>query len=135
QFSTLFLNCSGVPFVLLTLILFILICIVFFIFNTVSFIFHPSIVIVSMVAPPAMIAFIVYYLTNPLVNVLEKLRIKRLWRIIIIILGILGAIAGLAFLVIPSIEKQINAFSVEIPNYAQQFGDKIQFLVKNSFLE
>src|SRR5699024_5531600 len=48
---------------------------------------------------------------------------------------ILGAIAGLAFLVIPSIEKQINDFSVEIPNYAQQFGDKIQFLVKNSFLE
>src|SRR5699024_5258965 len=106
-----------------------------FIFNKVSFIFHPFILIVSTVAPPAIIAFIAYYLMNPLVNVLEKLRIKRLWGIIIIILWILGYIAGLAFLIIPSIEIQINDFSVEITNYSHQFGDKIEFLVKNSFLE
>src|SRR5699024_9336188 len=109
--------------------------IVFFIFNKVSFIFHPFIVIVSTVAPPAIIAFIVYYLMNPLVNVLEKLRIKRLWGIIIIILVFLGAIAGLAFLVVPSIEKQINDLVMDTPTYAQQFGDKIQSLVSNSVLE
>lgn len=135
KFSTRFIKFFGGANLLFSLIALTLIGIVFFIFNQVSFVFHPLIVVVSTVAPPAIIAFIVYYVMNPLVNILEKIHIKRLWGIIIIILGILGAIAGLAFLVIPSIEKQINDFAVEIPNYAQQFGDKIQFLVQNSFLE
>src|SRR5699024_11583153 len=87
KFSTRFIKFFGGPNLLFTLITLILIGIVFFIFNKVSFIFHPFIVILSTVEPPAIIAFIVYFLMIPLVNVLEKLRIKRLWGIIITILG------------------------------------------------
>src|SRR5699024_8468837 len=104
KFSTRFIKFFGVAYLLFTLLTLILIGFVFFIFNKVSFYFLPFIVIVSSFAPPAIIAFIVFYLMNPLVHVLETLRINRLWGIIIIILRILGSIAGLAFLVIPSID-------------------------------
>src|SRR5699024_11462679 len=56
----------------------ILIGITIFIYTKISFIFHPLIVILSTVAPPAIIAFIIFYLMNPIVNLLEKIRIKRL---------------------------------------------------------
>src|SRR5699024_12650621 len=106
KLSTRFIKFFGGANLLFTLTALILIGIVFFIFNQVTFIFHPFIVIVSTVAPPAIIKFIVYYVMNPLVNILEKIHIKRLWVIILIILGILGAIAGLTFLVIQCIAKQ-----------------------------
>lgn len=135
KLSTRFIKFIGGSNLLFSLIILILIGVVFFIFNKVSFVFHPLIVIVSTVAPPVVLAFIAYYLINPIINLLEKLHIKRLWGIIIIILALLGAIAGLAFLVVPSIEKQIDDLVTDTPAYAQQFGNKIQSLVANSFLE
>src|SRR5690625_6260956 len=107
---------------LFLLILLILICITIFIYTKISFIFHPLIVILSTVAPPAIIAFIIFYLMNPIVNLLEKIRIKRLWGIIIIILSIGGIITGLVFLALPSIQKQANDLIVDIPKYVEQIG-------------
>jgi len=117
------------------LILLILIGITIFIYTKISFIFHPLIVILSTVAPPAIIAFIIFYLMNPIVNLLEKIRIKRLWGIIIIILSIGGIITGLVFLALPSIQKQANDLIVDIPKYVEQIGGDIQNITDDSFLE
>ena len=113
----------------------ILIGITIFIYTKISFIFHPLIVILSTVAPPAIIAFIIFYLMNPIVNLLEKIRIKRLWGIIIIILSIGGIITGLVFLALPSIQKQANDLIVDIPRYVEQIGGDIQNITNDSFLE
>lgn len=113
----------------------ILIGITIFIYTKISFIFHPLIVILSTVAPPAIIAFIIFYLMNPIVNLLEKIRIKRLWGIIIIILSIGGIITGLVFLALPSIQKQANDLIVDIPKYVEQIGGDIQNITDDSFLE
>src|SRR5699024_5068885 len=113
----------------------ILIVITIFIYTKISFIFYPLIVILSTVAPPAIIAFIIFYLMNPIVNLLEKIRIKRLWGIIIIILSIGGIITGLVFLVLPSIQKQANDLIVDIPKYVEQIGVDIQNITDYSFLE
>ncbi|MBM7599604.1 putative PurR-regulated permease PerM [Virgibacillus halotolerans] len=126
-----FLGGRDLIFVLTALIF---IGITIFIFNKVSFIFHPIIVIFSTISAPIIIGFIVYYIMNPIVNLLEKLHIKRIWGIVIIILGIGGLITGLVFLIAPSIEKQINDLIVEIPIYLQQLGDRIEALMNNSFL-
>ena len=116
----------------LTVLIFIGIAI--FIYNKISFIFHPIIVIFSTITAPIIIAFIAYYIMNPIVNLLEKLHIKRIWGIVIIILGIGGLITGLVFLIAPSIERQINDLIVDIPTYLEQMGKDIKSLVDHSFL-
>jgi predicted PurR-regulated permease PerM len=116
------------------LILLILIGIVIFIYNKISFVFHPLLVIFSTVAPPVILAFIAYYLMNPIVNLLEKLRIKRIWGIIIIILGISGLLTGVILLSAPAIETQIKGLIQNFPSYLTQMGEWIQSLFEHSFL-
>ena len=135
QEPTRFIKFLGGRNLLFSLLVLILIGVMIFIYNKVSFVFHPLIVILSTIAPPVIIAFIVYYLLNPVVNLLEKFRIKRPWGIIIIILSIGGIITGLVFLVIPTVEKQVNDLITETPQYFQQLSGDLDRLFKNSFLE
>ncbi len=117
-----------------SLLILILVGITIFIFNKVSFIFHPLVVILSTVGPPVILAFIVFYLLNPIVNLLEKLHIKRIWGIVILILAIGGLVTGLVFLVVPSFDKEANDLVEEIPNYVEKLSGDIEKLTENSFL-
>ncbi|WP_284141425.1 AI-2E family transporter [Virgibacillus sp. LDC-1] len=116
------------------LVVFILIGIAIYIYNQISFIFHPIIVIISTVAAPIILAFIAYYLMNPIVSFLERLRIKRLWGIIIIILGISGLLTGVVLLTAPAIEAQIKELATNFPRYLQQMSNGIKSWVDHSFL-
>src|SRR5699024_11206868 len=90
--------------------------------------------ILSTIVPPIILAFIAYYLLNPIVDLLEKLRIKRIWGIIILILGISGALTGLILLTAPSIEAQVKDLVQSFPTYLRQLGDNMTNWVQNSFL-
>ncbi|WP_330949738.1 AI-2E family transporter [Virgibacillus sp. MG-45] len=116
------------------LVVLILIGIAIYIYNQISFIFHPIIVIISTVAAPVILAFIAYYLMNPIVSFLERLRIKRLWGIIIIILGISGLLTGVVLLTAPAIEAQIKELATNFPRYLQQMSNGIKSWVDHSFL-
>ncbi len=111
-----------------------LIGITIFIYDRVSFVFYPVIVIVSTITPPIILAFIAFYLLNPVVNLLEKIRIKRIWGIIILILAIAGILTGVVLLTAPLIETQIQDLIKNFPNYLAQLGAGITEWVQNSFL-
>ncbi|QGH33321.1 AI-2E family transporter [Gracilibacillus salitolerans] len=113
---------------------FILIGITIFIYTKVSFIFHPLKVIFSTLAPPVILAFIAYYLLNPVVDILERLRIKRIWGIIILILGISGALTGIILLTAPAIEAQVKDLVEKFPSYLSQLGNSMTTWIQNSFL-
>lgn len=116
------------------LIVLILIGITIFVYHQISFIFHPLAVIVTTVIAPVILAFIAYYLLNPVVNLLEKIHIKRIWGIVIIVLGISGIITGLILAIAPNMEKQVNDLVENFPSYLTQMGDSIQSWLKGSFL-
>lgn len=116
-------------FALLTLI-----GITIYIYHRISFIFHPLMVIVSTVTPPLILAFIAYYLLNPIVNLLEKVRIKRIWGILLIILAIGGLIVGVVLLTAPLIETQIKDLIVSFPKYITQLSTDLTFWIQNSFM-
>src|SRR5690625_5032774 len=82
-----FIGGKNLTFFLVTLIL---IGLAIIIFNQISFIFHPIVVVLSTVTPPVILAFIAYYLLNPVVDLLEKIKINRLWGIILIIVAFSG---------------------------------------------
>lgn len=117
------------------LIFIILIGVTIFIYNQISFIFHPLIVILSTVVPPIILAFITYYLLNPIVNLLERIHIKRIWGIIIIILGLGGLLTGVVLLTAPAIERQINDLITYFPIYIKETSDNLKTTIDSSFLE
>ncbi|MFC4024416.1 AI-2E family transporter [Oceanobacillus longus] len=116
------------------LALLLLIGITIFIYNQISFIFYPLNVILSTIAPPVILAFIVYYLLNPIVNLLERMRIKRIWGILIIILGISGLLTGIILLSAPAIQSQVTDLAENFPTYLNQMGEGITTWLQNSFL-
>lgn len=108
-----------------------------YIYTKISFIFYPLEVILSTIVPPVILAFIAYYLLNPIVNLLEQFRIKRIWGgIVILILGISGgALTGIILLTAPAIEAQVKDLVQSFPNYLKQFGgESFTNWVQNSFL-
>ncbi|WP_058306141.1 AI-2E family transporter [Gracilibacillus massiliensis] len=129
-----FLKFIGGKNIFYILAFFILIGISIYIYTKISFIFHPLTVIISTIAPPVILAFIAYYLLNPIVNLLERLHIKRIWGVIILILGISGALTGLILLTAPYIEAQVKDLVQSFPDYLKQFGTSMTKWVQNSFL-
>ncbi|TFJ93247.1 AI-2E family transporter [Lentibacillus salicampi] len=116
------------------LILLLLIGITIFIYAKVSFIFNPIVTILSTVVPPVILAFIAFYLLNPIVNLLERVHINRIWGILIIILGISGLLTGLILLTAPAIESQVKDLAERFPTYLQQMGQGIENWIQSSFL-
>lgn len=111
-----------------------LIGITIFIYDRVSFVFYPVLVIFSTITPPLILAFIAFYLLNPIVNLIEKLRIKRIWGVIILALAIAGILTGVVLLTAPLIESQIQDLVRNFPNYLAQLGASITDWLQNSFL-
>src|SRR5699024_4991919 len=87
-----------------TLTVLILICITIIIYNKVSFIFHLLIIIFSNIITRTILAFIAYYLLNPIIYLLEKIHIKRVWGIVIIALCVTGILTGIILVTAPIIE-------------------------------
>lgn len=116
------------------LIILMLIGIIVFIYSQVSFIFNPIIIVLSTVMPPVILAFIAYYLLNPIVNLLERIHIKRIWGILIIILGISGLLTGLILLTAPAVEAQVKDLAEKFPEYIKQMGEGLKSWIQNSFL-
>src|SRR5690625_6756029 len=133
--SSRFMKFIGGRDIFFGLFLLILIGITILIYNKISFIFHPFIVIFSTIAPPVILAFIAYYIMNPIVNLLERARIKRVWGILIIILGISGLLTGLIFLSAPAIEAQVNDLSTRFPTYIKQMSEGIKSSIDRKSVE
>src|SRR5690625_893614 len=134
KLSSRFVKFIGGKDLVFGLVLVILIGIMIFIYNKISFIFHPIIVIFSTIGPPIILAFIAYYLINPIVNLLERLRIKRIWDIIIIILGFSGLLTGVILLAAPAIKILINDMIDTFTVYLQQLGEGIKTWIDHSVL-
>src|SRR5699024_9574675 len=123
---------KNIIFLLLTLIL---IRLTLIIYNKISFVFRPVIVILSTATPAVILAFIAYYLLNPVVNILEEIHIKRLWGIIIIIVIFSGLITGALMLTIPTVEQQIIDLIDNFPAYIEKINDSVQTFVHHSVFE
>lgn len=132
--SNRFIKFLGGRNLIFALIVLILIGIMFFVYHQVSFIFYPFAVVFSTVVPPLILAFIAYYLMNPVVNLLEKIRIKRIWGIIIIILTITGTLTALALVSFPAIQSQIEDLITSFPKYLVKMSDDLKATMDNSFL-
>lgn len=133
-YETRFMKFMGGKNLLFTLLILIAIGVTIFIFNQVSYIFKPFIIIINTIAAPIIVSMILYYLFNPLINLMERYNISRLWGIIILFLMIIGVITLAINLLIPIIGHQFKSFINNLPLYIDQINEFIEKVTNYSLI-
>jgi predicted PurR-regulated permease PerM len=124
-----FLGGRSTLFVLVSILL---IGLIILIFNRISFIFYPITVFFSTVVLPVILATIAYYLLRPILRLLEKIKIPRIWGILILFIGAIGLITLLVFLVLPFLKIQFHNLVEEFPTYFGQLLLNVDAFLRTS---
>ena len=100
-----------------------------FILSKISFLFIPVIDFFSVVMLPVILSGLLFYLLNPLVDLMEKYKINRVLAIsiIFVIIAVL-LIIGLA-VAIPNLQRQVVIFAQNVPSYLEDADKVIDDLV------
>ncbi|MFP3321814.1 AI-2E family transporter [Planococcus sp. SIMBA_160] len=131
-FATNYIRFLGGRNSLFTLLMLILIGLVVFIFREVSFIFNPLNVFMKTVVLPVVLALILYYLLRPVLRLLERFKIPRIWGILIIFLGGIGLLTLLSVLVFPFLRGEFQNLIEEFPDYFMRLLNNIDQFLRNS---
>ncbi|MDH9161898.1 AI-2E family transporter [Staphylococcus succinus] len=132
--ETRFMKFFGGKDLLFGLLILILVGIAIFIFDQVSYVFKPFIIVFNTIAAPVIVSIILYYLFNPLVNLMERYNISRIWGVIILFLLIIAVIALAVNLLIPVISTQIKSFGNNFPHYVDKVNQFIDSITKYSLI-
>lgn len=127
-----FMRFLGGKNLIFSLCVLILVGILIFVFAKVSFVFKPLLIIFNTIIGPIILAFILFYLLNPIVDLLERNRVKRLYAIIILFLLIIGVFTILITVLIPLIEQQILSLVSNFPDYMKHLLNKFNDIASNS---
>ena len=120
-----FLDNKAVTVFLVTLLLGLNI----FILSKISFLFIPVIDFLSVVMLPVILSGLLFYLLNPLVDLMEKYKINRVLAIsIIFVIIAFLLIIGLA-VAIPNLQRQLIIFAKNVPSYIEDADRVIDDLV------
>lgn len=121
--ETRFMKFLGGKDLVFALLILIFIGCAIFIFDQVSYIFKPFIIVFNTIVAPIIVSIILYYLFNPLVNLMERYNISRLWGVIILFLVIIGVIGA-----------QFKSFGNNFPYYVDKVNKFIDSVTKYSLI-
>ncbi|KXJ34770.1 hypothetical protein AX282_08800 [Bacillus spizizenii] len=130
RFKRFFLDNKFVLFLLVLL----LIGLNILVFTKTSFIFTPIIVLLKTISLPIILTGIVYYLLNPVVDFLERRRIRRIYSILLLYLLIIGLITITIVSIIPFLKEQIMSLIDNIPRYVDVVEDQTKQLIGSNFV-
>lgn len=131
-FTNWFLNNKFTVVLLNILLLFVIIAL----FVKVNYFFRPLGQILGIILPPLLVAGILYYLIDPLIDWLEaKFNIPRVWSISIVFILIFGLLIWIVVTLIPIIQSQVNSLIHNIPSYWQDLQGMLNELSHNPRLQ
>lgn len=130
RFKRFFLDNKFVLFLLVLL----LIGLNILVFTKTSFIFTPIIVLLKTISLPIILTGIVFYLLNPVVDFLERRRIRRIYSILLLYLLIIGLITITIVSIIPFLKEQIISLIDNIPRYVDVVEDQTKQLIGSNFV-
>ena len=131
-FTNWFLNNKFTGVLLNILLLFVIIAL----FRKVNYFFRPLGQILGIILPPLVVAGILYYLIDPLIDWLEaKFNIPRVWSISIVFILIFGLLIWTVVTLIPIIQSQISSLIHNIPSYWRDLQGMLNELSHNPRLQ
>ncbi|NPC93989.1 AI-2E family transporter [Bacillus sp. WMMC1349] len=104
----------------------LLVLLIVYVLTKVSFLFEPIILFVSTLFLPILIAGVLYFIFNPIVQFLEK-KLPRTLAILVIYLAFIGLIGLVLSAIGPIFMKQVSDLFNNIPDYVEQ----IQIFIKH----
>ncbi|PIC67111.1 AI-2E family transporter [Sporosarcina sp. P21c] len=99
------------------LLISLLILLNFLVFSKVMYMFHFVKEFLGVVALPIIMAGILFYLLNPLIDMMERKKIKRVWGIALVFVVISGLVAWGIIILIPIIREQATSLIQNWPGY------------------
>ncbi|EOL43543.1 AI-2E family transporter [Enterococcus caccae] len=119
--------------VVTSLLIVLLILLILLVFTKVSYLFKPVWQFVGVVGLPLIMAGILYYLMNPVVDYLEKKQIPRLWSIIGLFIVVVALIIWGLVVIVPKIQEQTISFGNHFPQYIDTIDQKMQEILSDPF--
>jgi predicted PurR-regulated permease PerM len=105
------------------------------VFSTIPYVFLPFVALVKTVFLPILLTGVVFYLLNPIVDILEKRGVRRVYSILILYVLIVGIIALLITIVVPFIRGQIESLLDNFPRYSKQVELQFEQFVGSDLFE
>ncbi|MGF2941921.1 AI-2E family transporter [Enterococcus xiangfangensis] len=100
--------------------------------SKIDFVFQPIGTFFTTLFAPILIAGFLYYLLNPLVNLLEKLGVKRLIAIALIFVLLIGMVVLIFLSVIPNLVEQLVSLAKNIPSFVNNMQNWLQELADSA---
>ncbi|WP_054955067.1 AI-2E family transporter [Paenibacillus dakarensis] len=99
----------------------------------ISFLFNPIVSIFKILLVPIAAAGFFYYLLRPIVDYLERRKIKRPLGVLMIYFVFIGLFAIFFLLVWPTLREQIENFIKNAPNLVDDLQSQVNLLSENPF--
>jgi predicted PurR-regulated permease PerM len=122
-----FINNQAVAFLLVIL----LVLVNLFLFTKVGYVVKPIVSFLGVVLLPMILTGLLYYLLNPIVNWLERLKVSRTIAISIVFVFIVFLLVWGLAVAIPNIQEQIVSFARNVPNYIQNIEEQVTTLLED----
>ncbi|MFD2728330.1 AI-2E family transporter [Enterococcus camelliae] len=107
-----------------------------FVLSKIGFLFQPVGTFFSTLFIPVLIAGFLYYVLNPVVNLLTgRFHFKRIMAIIFVFLLLLVALVLIVVSVIPNLVNQIAQLAMNIPSFASDVEDWLNKLSRTEWLK
>ncbi|MEI5989116.1 AI-2E family transporter [Enterococcus crotali] len=116
-----------------SLLIVLLILLILLVFTKVSYLFQPVWQFIGVVGLPLIMAGILYYLMNPVVDYLEKKQIPRLWSIIGLFIIVIALMIWGLVVIVPKIQEQTISFGNHFPQYIDTIDKKMQEILSDPF--
>ena len=84
---------------------------------------------ISVIFPPLVLALLIIYLLNPIVNRLEERRVPRLWGTLLAYVVVLGILTIIVVALSPLVVKQAEQFSDDWPEFKEQIVISVDEIV------
>lgn len=121
--------------VVTSLLIILLVLLIIFVFTKVSYLFKPVWQFFGIVGLPIIMAGILYYLLNPIVDYLEKKNISRVWSIIGLFILVVVLLVWGVVVIIPKIQEQTTSFIRQFPQYVHIVDEKLTEFIQDPFFK
>lgn len=118
--------------VVTALLIVLLVLLILIAFTKISYLFTPVWQFLTVVGIPIIVAAVFYYFLVPIVDFMERHKIKRVWGILILFVIIVGLIAWGAIVAVPKIQEQLTSFITNFPSYVDTLSNQIEKFMSNS---
>jgi len=124
----------GGKFIIYILLIVILLGIAIYLYTEISYIFTPINTIVSSIITPIIVAYVFYYMLNPLVNFFEKKMSRFIGSLLAIFVGIITVLIVIVG-VVPIIVEQTQNLITALPRYIEVVKGYLEEYSDNAYVQ